>query len=173
MLVKLAGSILIIISSAWIGFLMGNYYRDRPRQLRELQSGLAMLETEIEYSQTPLPSALIRIAHRLNGPMKLIFAYAGELLMKKNGLTAHEAWSIAVNRLYHRSSLNREDCEILENFGSYLGNSDRNDQIKHLKLALTQLKDMEHTAEDERRKNERIWKYLGVLSGLMLVLLIY
>jgi stage III sporulation protein AB len=172
MLIKLIGSLIIIISSALIGFLMGGYYRDRPRQLRELQSGLNMLETEIAYSQTPLPQALSRVSRRISRPIGTVFAHTAEILMRKSGLTASEAWSISLNRLYNKSSLRRGDCEILENLGGYLGASDKEDQIKHLKLAISQLKDMEYLAEDERRKNERIWNYLGVLSGLMLVLLI-
>jgi stage III sporulation protein AB len=58
-------------------------------------------------------------------------------------------------------------------FGKYLGSTDKQDQIKNIKLALNNLRQQEVTSIEEKQKNEKLWKYLGVLSGLMIFLLLY
>jgi stage III sporulation protein AB len=63
--------------------------------------------------------------------------------------------------------------DVLISFGSTLGISDRHDQVKHVKLAIAQLAQAEAKAWEEKEKNERMYKSLGVLSGLAIVILLY
>lgn len=173
MLLKLLGSLIIVITSSWIGFIIAGYYRERPKQLRDFQSALQMLQTEIIYGSTPIPEALSRIAKKTNMPVSTFFQNVKEILYNYRGYTVDEAWEIALKNLHRESSLNKTDKEILSVLGNYLGISDKQDQIKHLKLTSSYLKKQEENAEEERKKNEKMWKYLGVLTGLMIILLIY
>ena len=71
------------------------------------------------------------------------------------------------------TALKQVDIEILSAFGKYLGSTDRDDQIKKIELAIAGLKQQETIALEEKIKNEKLWKYLGVLSGIMFFLLLY
>ncbi|KUK81824.1 MAG: Putative thioredoxin [Pelotomaculum thermopropionicum] len=62
---------------------------------------------------------------------------------------------------------------ILRNLGSSLGISDRDDQIKHLHLAMEQIRAETVAAEEEAARNVKLWSYLGFLGGLLLVLVLY
>ena len=54
-----------------------------------------------------------------------------------------------------------------------LGTSDRQDQIKHIALAVGQLKHEEAAARDDQVKYEKMSKSLGLLIGALIVILIF
>jgi stage III sporulation protein AB len=164
---------MVVAATSWIGLQIANQYRQRPLQLREFQSSMQCLETEISYGLTPLPRALERVAKLHQGLVGEIFATARDILLFKQGISVREAWNEAVHNLWDRLALAPSDREILVNFGSTLGVSDRNDQVKHLKLAMAQLANAEAQAWDAKEKNERMYKSLGVLGGLAIVILLY
>ncbi|HHY13851.1 MAG TPA: stage III sporulation protein AB, partial [Thermoanaerobacterales bacterium] len=64
MLFKIIGVLVIIGSSSYIGFLIADYYKDRPELLKSLQLSLQMLETEMLYLSTPLPNAFRNISEK-------------------------------------------------------------------------------------------------------------
>ena len=71
------------------------------------------------------------------------------------------------------SYIAENDYEILIAFGKYLGSTDKQDQIKNIRLAMNNLRQQELSSIQEKEKNEKMWRYLGVLSGIMVVLLLY
>lgn len=166
------GVIFIVIACSGVGFLVAGNYCKRPQQLRQLQTAFQMLETQICYSATPLPEALLYVAQRCNSSISLLFKRTGECLSSRQGVTAYVAWKQSLDDLYKQTALNHQDQEILLQFGMNLGKSDREEQIKHLQLLQTQLKAEEKNGNEERQKNERLWKYSGVLVGLLLVILL-
>lgn len=166
----LSAAAVITATSAW-GFGIAGVYRKRPQHLRQLQSGLQSLLTEITYGATPLPEALAAIGCRLDPPVAALFKRAAALVMIP-GKTAAEAWHQGLHTLAADSAIKQEDLSVLRPLGQVLGLSDRQDQERHLLLALRHLLDAERQAEQERRQNENLWRYLGVLSGLMLVIVL-
>jgi stage III sporulation protein AB len=173
MLIKIAGVLIIIISSSYIGFLIAGFYRDRPKQLRNLQAALHMLETEIIYFSTPLPDAMRKISRKCDARVSNVFKTVAEMLDKRQGYTAGECWEMAINSFYQNSSININDKEILISFAKYLGSTDKDNQLKNLKLTRELLHKQEEEAEEVRNRNEKIWRYIGVLTGVMIVLLIF
>jgi len=51
--------------------------------------------------------------------------------------------------------------------------SDRVNQSRQLQVTLTRLDGLERDARDAQKRNERLWQYLGVLTGLLVVILLY
>lgn len=170
---KLAGGFMVVISCSMIGFIMAGYYQKRPRILRSLQASISMLETEINYGHSPLPEALRNVANKSEKEVSSLFSDTMKYISERSGFTAAEAWEKALKGFIVESSLNTVDIEILSNFGKYLGSTDIQGQIKYIKLTLNQLKQQEGMAIEEKNKNEKMWKYLGVLSGIMVFLLLY
>ena len=64
MFLKLTGDAMVILCSM-IGFIIAASYKQRPDTLRNLQAALSMMESEINYGQTPMPEALSRVAKKL------------------------------------------------------------------------------------------------------------
>lgn len=170
---KVLGAIMVMISSSIIGFIIANSYKKRPELLRELQTALSMLETEIGYSQNFLPDALENIARNSTRDVSRLFLNVRKHLMDSKGYMASEAWELALKKFYNDSYLIKNDYYILNAFGKYLGSTDREDQIKSINQTIDNLKQQEKIAYEEKQKNETLWRYLGILSGIMVILLLY
>lgn len=172
MWLKLIGGIMVIVSSSMIGFLIAGNFKNRPNTLRNLQAALSMLESEINYGHSPLPQALKNISKKCDEDVAKLFASAAKNLASRKGLTASEAWEKSLKEFFINSYINENDFEILMAFGKYLGSTDREDQIKNIRLALNNLRQQEISSIQEKEKNEKMWKYLGVLTGIMIFLLL-
>ncbi|KUO50564.1 MAG: hypothetical protein APF76_07910 [Desulfitibacter sp. BRH_c19] len=172
MVIKFVGSILIIATCSYLGFYFGKQYNARLEQIRKLRSSLKMLETEISYSINPLPEALFKVGSRIKGPVQTLYEHTSDLLIKNMGLPMDEIWRTGLNRLAEESSLKKEELDVLDDFGIGLGGSDREEQLKNLLMVQEQLKVIESNAENERNKYERMYKTLGVLAGIALVLIL-
>lgn len=173
MWLKLMGGVMVVVSCSMIGFIIAGNYKYRPKALRNLQVALSMLETEINYGHSPLPEALRSISKKCEKDVAELFIMTAKYLSSREGLTAGEAWEKSLKDFYNNSYITDNDYEILMAFGKYLGSTDKQDQIKNIKLALNNLRQQEVTSIEEKQKNEKLWKYLGVLSGLMIFLLLY
>jgi len=172
-MLKILGAGLAVAACAGIGFTMARDYTERPRQLRAIESALQMLETEIVYGATPLTEALDYIAAGCDPGVNVLFRQTAKELRQSGGCTAGEAWHQALTALFRVSALKNADIAVLKRLGVSLGLSDRQDQEKHLKLAREQLRQEIRLAEELAGKNGRLCKYLGVLGGLALVLVLY
>lgn len=170
---KVLGACLLVFSSSFFGNLIARNLAARPEQLRKLRTSLVMLETEINYSSTPLPAALDKIAANAESPINILLRETSHRLRRGEGLTAEEAWAEALLLFRAKAALNSQDLSILRDFGVGLGQSDKKEQLKKLRLIREQLYVQENQAEMEREKNQRMWQTMGVLIGLAVVVLLY
>ena len=167
---KIIGALIIVVSSSWIGFLIAREFNLRPIQLREVQTALQMLETEISYGVVPLPEAFGRLAENLSKPVSEIFIIAQKRL--KEGATANDAWREAVKLTYEDTALISADRKVLLDLGYNLGQSDADDQLKYLKLTRDKINSLYQRALTQREEKVKMWRYLGVLTGLVVVILV-
>lgn len=172
-MLKLLGSIVVILTGGLTGMTIARSYSLRPSELRSLQSALQMLETEITYAATPLAEALEVVAVRSDSRVAPLFEQTREGLVSMTGCTASEAWESALQKFYPRSTLINSDFSILRSLGRALGISDSRDQRKHLQLAMEQIGMEISKAESNALKHVKLWNYLGFLGGLVIVLLFY
>ncbi|OEF95508.1 stage III sporulation protein AB [Vulcanibacillus modesticaldus] len=172
-MLKLLGATLIIAASSFGGFYIARLYRERPIQLRMLGQALRILETEIIYGSNPLYQAMEHIGQRVTGALGLIFLTMSENLLKFDGASTFECWEDAINQHFHQTSLKKQDREILINFGQTLGISDKEDQMKHIRMTIQNLAAEESLAREEQKTYEKLSKNLGVLLGMLIVILIY
>lgn len=172
-MIKLIGGLLIITASGLAGWKKAGLYSGRPRELQQLITALQLLETEITYVATPLPEALARAAEQMGAPAAALFGRIAGELASGSGKPARAAWSEALQWYYPRSSLDESDLSIIRGLGNSIGISDREDQGKHLRLAAEQLKAALAAAQESARKNVKMWNYVGLLGGLVIVLALY
>lgn len=172
MLIKIINSCVIIIASALIGRELAKNYVNRTKALSTLQGALSRLETEIVHYSTRLPEAMIRIGEAVDGAAGRLFHLTGLLLMEKNGTTVSDAWSSSIEQLKGLLSLKREDLDILKRFGDQLGSSDKEGQVKFIKLTSLQLHEEELNARALRDKYEKMYHSLGLLAGIALAVIL-
>lgn len=170
MLLKILGSIVIILCAAKIGFDEAARYTRRVREIRELQSALIALKGEISFCRTPLSSALIKTGQRLKTSINQIFVRAGEAL-RDGGKSAGEAWEAALFNVEKELSLKNEELYILSTFGKLLGISDAGGQIENIELAREKLAVCEKQALEDEAKFARLYRSLGIIGGVFTAIL--
>lgn len=171
MWLKLAGMLLVVGSSAAAGLTLSGQLQKRPRLLAELQKGLQALETQIVYGAVPLNEAFLHCGAVNQGAVGELFQLAAAGMRKNQGKTGGEIWQEAVAGWCRSQPLLTEDCRILASLGGSLGNSDRQDQAKHLELVRQQLAGQESEAREAARRYCRPISYLGLLGGLTLTII--
>lgn len=171
-MLKVIGAFMIISASGIVGLVIARNYSLRPQQIRYLQSGMQMLETEILYGLTPLPLAMERVGRRLPKPISLLFLHTAKLLVAEGDYTAGEAWEKALLILEEESALIGEDLDTLKYFGQSLGGSDKDEQSKNLTLIKEHLKNLAQKADMAKEKNQKLWQYLGFSFGAVVALIL-
>lgn len=172
-MLKFVGGVLIIGAATLFGFLKAAHYVRRPKQIRGLISALGRMETEIMYALTPLPEAFASLSKQVAEPLSSLFRLTSERLLKSDGKSTREIWQWSVNDVWTRTSMKQAEQEVVLQLGAVLGLTDRSDQIKHLRLAVSQLQTEETESREDQRRYEKMWKSLGVLIGALIVILMY
>lgn len=162
---------LIIYGSSMVGFSIARNYAERPRQLHSLLTGIQILLTEIVYAATPLSAALRNLGRSGD---KTIGEFFNIVAKEIDDLKpARIAWEEGIDHLQFSSALLTPDIEALRALGDVIGTSDREDQQRHLLLASRRIEGLYQAAVNEATKNERLWRYLGVLAGIVIVVIIF
>ena len=170
MFAKLILSIIIITSAGIIGYVLAYRYVQRLQQLKNLYLSFQLLETEILYSSNSLPIALQKVGIKSNKSVRDFFLDTYKILDSRMGCSIEEAWTKAIEDNITGTSLNREDKEILLDFGNNLGRTDKEHQVKNFNYIYLQLKKNQENAEIQRLKNEKMFKNLGILIGIAIVI---
>ncbi|WP_284679190.1 stage III sporulation protein SpoIIIAB [Aceticella autotrophica] len=169
-MIKIIGMIMILISSTLIGYIISLRYSLRRWTLKCLISSLNMLKTEISYSKTPLSEAFEKISEVSDSSIRFLFSNTAKILNLNEGYTAGEALEISLSK-WKDNNFNKDDIEIIKSLGYGLGNSDGYNQENNLELALELLKKQLADAEELGKKNERLYRNLGFLIGVVIVIL--
>lgn len=169
--IRTVAIVAVLYSATMLGATIARNYRERPRHLRLMQFALQMMETEINYGATPLPDIWRNLAHRIGEPINGIFAQAHTHLNQGTS-TISESFDWALQEGLRTTALLSTDMEILRTLSSTLGRSNREEQMKSIRLAQTELAIEETKAEQERQNNEKMWRYLGFLIGMALVVIL-
>lgn len=171
-LVKFISSIGIFLSCAILGQLYGGKYSTRLQNLIYLEQCIKILETEIVFGATPMPDALHNVFKKGNSKVSFVFEAIKEDLIVNKPNNLISSFISVENMLYSKLSLKKEDVEMFLSLGRVLGTSDRNDQQKNFQLTLNQINSLIYEAKDEKYKNEKLYKSLGVISGIGLIILL-
>lgn len=172
MFLKILGSFIVLAASSMMGFAMARDCARRPQQLRELQGILQMFENEITYLSNVLSEAFEKICLVSSSETTVFLKETIKNIKHGPVNNTYEAWEKAVRENIRKTALNKEDEKTLISFGKMLGNSDLEGQIKNIRLTMNQLRMQEEKAEESRKKNESMFKNLGILGGLAVVIIL-
>lgn len=170
MWLKVCGLLLLAAVSTWYGFCRAAQYAARTQQLRQAISFLQALEMHITYAGTVLPQALTQAAATVSEPVAGVFRAAAARI--GGGLPPEQALAQVLRDQAAKLALAAPELAVLAHMSRCLGRSDRQDQVKHLRLAQGQLQALAQTAAAEQERSGRMWRYLGVCGGLAAVVLL-
>lgn len=159
--------LLVFIATAYVGLLMSNKYKNRVVDLKEMQCALNMLETKIKFTYSPLPDIFEEIAEHVNPNISHIFRMAS---IKMDTINAKEAWEQAIDVSY--TNLNKEDINTIKSLSKLLGKTDAEGQVSEIQLVKKFLETQIEKAENECKKNEKLYRTLGIVSGMGIVIIL-
>ncbi|MFC0613173.1 stage III sporulation protein SpoIIIAB [Scopulibacillus daqui] len=172
-MIKIIGACMIIASTTGAGMFISRQFSERPKQLRQLRSALQSLEAEIMYGLTPVKEAASRLSGQLPKPLSLFFEkLAVKLSEEEEAVTLQSAWKESLEAFWQQTALQKNEKEIMYQFGATLGKHDSENERKQIRLALAHLEREENEARNAQSKYEKMAKSLGLLAGLLIVLLL-
>ncbi len=169
--IKILGCILILASSAGIGFFFSGELRNRIADLKELKKLIFLLRGDIRYANTPLPEAVQAMSVRHDGKYKHFLTVIAQRLNELGGVSFCSIWKNAVEKELGKTSLSKKDLADLGQLGENLGYLDKEMQINTLDLFISQVE--EEITDLSRNVKEKSYLYnsLGVLGGIFITLI--
>lgn len=157
----------IFLSSSAIGILVSKKYEGRVSELKEFKNALNMFKTKIKFTYEPIPEIFEEISKQINSNTGKIFKLASSNM---EVLAAGDAWNMAVDT--NILSINEEDRSILKNLSKLLGQTDIDGQINQIELTSKFLDEQIVKAEKEKSKSEKMYRTLGMVIGLAIVIIL-
>lgn len=90
--------------------------------------------------------------------------------MKMKEVSAGEAWKHAIQN--SKTNMTEEDLKVLENFEKMLGKTSIEGQLSEIKLLERFIDEQIEKAEEEQKKNEKLYRNLGVIAGLAIAIIL-
>ncbi len=159
--------ILIFISCTYLGILISKKYTNRVKELKEFKNALGIIETKIKFTYEPLGEIFKEISSNFSTNISNIFINTCDNMKNYN---IGKAWELAIED--GNTYMLKEDKEVLKSLGKLLGKTDVNGQISQIEQTSEFLNNQIEKAEVERVKNEKLYKTLGIVSGIGLVILL-
>lgn len=171
-MLKIVGGMLVLFVSSYIGFQVAARCTKRPEQIRQMISCLGSLKSYITYACLPLDEALLQCTHGTYGPVADFFHKTADLLKANGVLTPQQAMNQVLAGMHGNLFLGAGELEVLNILGANLGGMDRHEQGNYLLMIIEQLKKFEREAMKLRDCNTKMYRYLGICSGLAIVILL-
>ena len=158
---------LIFLASSGIGILYSKKYTNREKELKEMKNALSLFKTKLRYTYETVPEIFTQIAEKVKEPIASIFYTAANNMQET---LASDAWIDAIEK--SENNLKEEDKTILKDLGKLLGQTDVDGQTSQIEITQKFLETQIKEAEDERRKNEKLYSKLGTTIGLAIVIIL-
>lgn len=166
-IIKIIVLSLIFTSTSLVGFLISNKYKNRVIELKEMKNALNIFETKIKFTYAPIPEIFEEISKNIKENIASIFKEAS---IKMEKVSAKTAWEEALKE--SNTSFQTEDTEIIRGLGKLLGKTDIDGQVSEIELTSTFLDTQIEKAEKESSKNQKLYKTLGMVTGMAIVIIL-
>ena len=157
----------IFLGSLQAGKIIAKRYSNRVIELKEMKNALNMFLTKIKFTYESVPESFQEIGNNIGGSIGKIFRTASENMKEKS---AGEAWEETIEKV--ETSLTEEDKGIIKSLGRLLGKTDLEGQVSEIKLVQDFLNTQIELAEKEKQKNEKLYKTIGGVVGLAIVIIL-
>ena len=158
---------LVFLISFLIGNIISKKYILRVKELKDFRNALNIIESKIKFTYEPLTEIFIQTSKLLSENISKIFINSSKYMKELN---ADKAWEKAV--VESNTYLNNDDIENIKSFGKMLGKTDKEGQVSHLELTKTFIEMQIEKAKIEESKNAKMYKTLGAIVGLAIVIIL-
>ena len=159
--------ILIFSLSSAIGITISKIYENRVKELKEFKNILNIMKTKIKFTYEPLQEMFKEIAKDNSTKIEKIF---GKMANQINYAQVSDVWTNCIQEA--DICINQEDKDVLKKLGKLLGQTDVEGQVSEIDVTQCFLDVQIEKAEEEKKKNQKMYKTLGVVIGLVFVIIL-
>lgn len=168
---RIIGMMMIFISCSGIGLTYTYIYKKRLVELCEWKKGIVLLKNEINFALTPLPEAFEIVGRRLEGEISIFYLKISKLLQTSQNNSMDKLDENLIKKMLIDTCLNEKDKNSIIIFIKKLGLLDKESQINNLDLHISYMdQEIEKSRKDEE-KNNKLYKTLGILSGIFIIVI--
>ena len=166
---KLLISCGIIGLCAYMGNLKANKLNSREYILREMVTFLSLVENEIKYMLSILPNAYETARQKLTTNLKdVIGKIVVDMLSCDNIYLTEQS---IVNNISNLTELTDYDRNVFSSTLKNLGRSDLTSQINIIQNGISILENQIKEANEIKLKNSKLYRTIGTITGLMIVVI--
>ena len=173
-ILKIAGAVLILAASSFLGLYLGTVNKLRIKRLRELENSWTLAAGEIRFGISSLPEVFRNIA--VQNRDEYIKNFYETMYKSMASLDTKEGfdvlWEKAVREKLSGNCLTGDDCRLVAEFGSIPLHPDTAMQLQFIERLVQQLETVINQAQDEISVKCRIYRCVGVAAGIFLVLVL-
>lgn len=169
---RLIGSVLIITATAGAGYMYGMELKKYLEKIQYLRYTAGLLKGEIEYTGAPLTEVFLAVSARVKEPYKTWLSQAAVRVESRDEAGFSRIWNKCIDRYLKDLSLKSEHSLLLKELGTFLGQLDRETFERSMQLYLNRMDlEIEKLREGLTAK-KRISGWLGIMSGIFLVVIL-
>ena len=163
MVIKLTGCLLIAAAGFFTGCILTQRLKNRRDFYDKFCVFISLLQTQIRYNSADIFSLVISSAR--GSGLELFDT-------PKTDVPFTVFWVNSLNTMPKKYGLNNSDKELLSEFGSALGTTDIEGQLKHLGLYGEIFQNRLSECENELKDKSRIYRALGLFGGISTAIII-
>ena len=126
------------------------------------------MKTKIKFTYEPLAEIFKQISKDNQTNVERIF---GQMANQITYYPTKDVWKNCIQDA--DISIKQEDKDILKRLGKLLGQTDVEGQISEIEVTQSFLDTQIEKAEEEKKKNQKMYKTLGIVTGLVFVIILF
>lgn len=167
MFVKLFIAVCIVLVAALLGIKKAKSYEEREQIIRESIMLFNRIGNDIKYNLTVLPNAIESARQSFNSQFKDVLGSISTSLISNtysDEIVAQEISKIECLKAY--------DKQIISQGIISLGSADAETQMNLINGTVTTLSELVGEAREEKNKNAKLCRTVGIVAGLMIAIVI-
>ena len=170
-MLKMAGLIGIIISSGMLGVLQALKLTERIRLLEDFMKMVLDLKGQMNYFRIPLAEIFMKTSKKGQTAAFQLLMKSESGLREKHG-EIKEIWAHNAASVYRNTPLTRKDREIISELGTFIGQSDFENQKLQFEWLETELKIQLEEARQAAQQKGPMYRRLGFFGGILTALIL-
>lgn len=150
-----------------IGSIYSKKYINRAAQLEQMKNLLNIFKVKIKFTCNTIQEIFNQLYEDNPNEVGEIFKRTNEYM---ETYSAKESWEKSLEDA--KTDLIKADLETLKNLGKVLGQTDLEGQLNQIELTQTLLENQIKEALEEKVKNSKMYKTLGITVGLAISIIL-
>ena len=167
-MIKIIGSLLLIIGSTGVGIFMSQKLSSRKKILEEFLKFILFIENTSQYSLMPVPKIIQKFQA---DKLVCITRHFTENIKQQYSL--QESWLKAITYIPTSWGLTNNDKKLIRNFIYDLNTSDLNSQLSHCKMYKSLTNENLSDSKKNHEKQSKVYTSLGLAFGVILTVILF